>query len=193
MAGATCRASSRAQGDLNARECLAFIQIGTYTPDMDVAIQTDLPAFTGDPAERRRLGGPAIRTFARLADAWGLSERERLRVLGQPGRSTYYAWLERAVAGEAVAPPLDVLFRISAILGIHKALVILFESEAERLDWLRRPHGALAFGGLPPLAHVIDGTPDGPMRVRRFLDAARGGIFMEPNAADAEETDLVLL
>lgn len=172
---------------------LEGVRIGTHTPDMDAAALSLEASVLGDPSERRRLGGPAIRSFARLADAWGLSERERLRVLGQPGRSTYYAWLERAAAGAAVAPPLDVLFRISAVLGIHKGLVILFETVAERLDWLRRPHGAPPFGGLPPLAHVADGTPDGPMRVRRFLDAARGGTFMAPNAADAEGTDLVLL
>jgi hypothetical protein len=38
------------------------------------------------------------------------------------------------------------------------------------------------FGGQPPLALVTSGTLDGLMPVRRFLDAARGGLYMPPNA-----------
>lgn len=40
-------------------------------------------------ADRARVGGPALRVFRGIADAWDLSERERIAVLGEPGRSTY--------------------------------------------------------------------------------------------------------
>jgi hypothetical protein len=42
-------------------------------------------------ADRTRLSGPALRTFARIADEWGLTERSRLAMLGEPGRSTHHA------------------------------------------------------------------------------------------------------
>ena len=40
------------------------------------------------PANRRRLSAPALRTFVTIADLWGLTEEQRLLVLGFPARST---------------------------------------------------------------------------------------------------------
>ncbi|ODT80107.1 MAG: hypothetical protein ABS76_17905 [Pelagibacterium sp. SCN 64-44] len=145
------------------------------------------PAGTGrfDPAQRRRLSAPALRTFAAIADLWGLSEEQRRLVLGYPSRSTYHNWLRIAREGGAVTLDVDALMRLSALFGIHQALGVLFESEAEILAWLRGPHQAPVFGGQAPLALITNGSLDGLMLVRRFLDAARGGIYMPPNAIDA--------
>jgi uncharacterized protein (DUF2384 family) len=147
---------------------------------------------------RRRISGPGLRTFAAIADLWNLTEGERLLVLGLPSRSTYYGWIKAAREHRAITLPVDTLLRISAVLGILKALRILFTSDAEGKDWLRRPHGATVFGGRPPLDLVTSGTQDGLITVRRFLDAARGGIYMEPNAADldfhpATDADIVFV
>ena len=81
-----------------------------------------------------------------------------------------------------------MLLRISAVLGIHKALMILFGSESAGLDWLTGPHDGPSFGGQPPMALVTNGTMDGPMLVRRYLDAARGGVFGPPGATDEAST-----
>jgi len=67
---------------------------------------------------------------------------------------------------------------------VHQALGILFASEAEAARWLRMPHAAPVFGGKPPLALLTCGTQDGLLSVRRFLDAARGGLYMPPNSLD---------
>ena len=142
---------------------------------------------TGDrfaPANRRRLGAPGLRAFLHIAALWRLNEAERLRVLGLPPRSTYHGWVRLAEAGGALSLPVDTLTRISAVLGIHKALRILFETDAEAVAWLRGPHAALPFAGQAPMALVASGTQDGLMLVRRFLDAARGGLHMPPDAAD---------
>lgn len=137
------------------------------------------------PANRRRLSAPALRTFLAIADLWGLNETERRMILGLPSRSTYHGWVKLARGHGEVTLDVDVLTRISAVLGIHQALGILFETEREALQWLRGPHDGLVFGGQPPLALVTSGTQDGLLTVRRFLDAARGGLYMQPNAADA--------
>ena len=142
----------------------------------------DASRFTS--SNRRRLSGPAMRTFIAIADLWALSQNERLLVLGLPSASTYYGWVKAAREGDGFTLPTDTLLRISAVLGIHKALRILFASDAEGIRWLRDPHAALPFGGQPPIALVLGGTQDGLMLVRRFLDASRGGLFMAPNAAD---------
>jgi uncharacterized protein (DUF2384 family) len=150
-----------------------------------------------DAATRRRLSGPALRTFVNVAERWGLSEAERLRVLGLPGRSTYYGWLDKARHGRSPALGLDVLLRISAVLGIHKALRIVFASDRDGRAWLRAPNRGPTFGGQRPLDLVTSGTQDGLLAVRRHLDAWRGGQFAAPNSADAvaplADADIVIV
>lgn len=136
------------------------------------------------PANRRRLSAPGMRTFLAIADLWGLTEQERLRILGYPPRSTYHKWAKQAREHVEFTLDADVLTRISAVLGIYQALRILFATEKEGLSWLRGPHQATVFGGHPPIELMIDGTQDSLLTVRRFLDAARGGLYMEPNDVD---------
>ncbi|MBY5461323.1 DUF2384 domain-containing protein [Rhizobium leguminosarum] len=149
------------------------------------------------PANRRRLSAPALRTFLSIADLWGLTEEQRLLMLGYPSRSTYHNWAKQAREHGSFTLDVDTLTRISAVLGIHQALGVLFFDEREGVAWLRTPHEALVFGGHPPLDIVTNGTQDGLMTVRRFLDGARGGLYMQPNLLDEaftpyEDTDIVL-
>jgi hypothetical protein len=125
-----------------------------------------------------------MRTFLAIADLWALTEQERLRILGYPARSTYHKWAKQAREHAEFTLDADVLTRISAVLGIYQALRVLFDTEQEGLSWLRGPHQATVFGGHPPIELMTDGTQDSLLTVRRFLDAARGGLYMEPNAAD---------
>lgn len=136
------------------------------------------------PANRRRLSAPALRTFLAIADLWGLTEEQRLLVLGYPSRSTYHNWCKQAREHGAFTLDVDVLTRISAVLGLHQGLGILFPQERLGVDWLRTPHNDIIFGGHPPLDLITNGTQDGLLSVRRFLDGARGGLYMQPNAID---------
>lgn len=138
------------------------------------------------PANRRRLSAPAFRTFLSIADLWGLSEEERRLVLGFPSRSTFHGWAKRAREHEDFTLDVDTLTRLSCILGIHQALGVLYSGPKEMVTWLRGPNMALVFGGNPPLQVITSGTLDALLTVRRFLDAARGGIYMQPNEADAD-------
>jgi hypothetical protein len=133
-----------------------------------------------DAPRRRQVSGPGMRAFLNIAHQWQLSETERLRVLGLPGRSTYHGWAAKARAGEEFTLPFDTLLRISAVLGVYKALQIVFTREADGLEWLRSPNHGLVFGGQSPLELVTSGTQDGIMAVRRYLDAWRGGVFAAP-------------
>lgn len=157
--------------------------------------QIDVSRFA--PANRRSLSPPALRTFLAIADLWGLTEEQRRLVLGYPSRSTYHNWCKQAREHGAFTLDLDVLMRISAILGIHQGLRILFAEERLGVDWLRTPHSATVFGEQPPLALLTSGTQDGLLTVRRFLDGARGGLYMPPNAIDEaftpyDESEIVL-
>jgi len=169
-----------------------YIQTGGHMANgLDIAAKArggalprlDIARFA--PANRRRLSAPAFRTFLAIADLWGLNEEQRRLILGFPSRSTFHNWARQAREHGAFTLDVDVLTRISAVLGIHQALGILFDDEREGIDWLRMPHDAPVFGGHPPLDLVTSGTQDGLMTVRRFLDAARGGTYMPPGVIDA--------
>src|SRR4051812_20566687 len=170
---------SRSRRELNAAEASQRLDISRFAP-----------------ANRRRLSPPALRTFLAVADLWGLTEEQRLLVLGYPSRSTYHNWCKQAREHGAFTLDVDVLTRISALLGIHQALGILFPSERLGVEWLRTPHNATVFGGRPPLDLVASGSQDALLTVRRFLDGARGGIYMQPNSIDEaftpyDDTELV--
>lgn len=139
-----------------------------------------------EPANRRRLSAPALRTFIAIADLWGLTEEQRRLILGYPSRSTFHSWCKQAREHGSITLDVDVLTRISAVLGIHQALAVLFAEERDGTAWLRQPHDARIFGGKPPMALVTNGTQDGLMTVRRFLDAARGGLYMPPVAGESD-------
>ncbi len=125
--------------------------------------------------DRARTSAPGVRAFREIADRFDLSEADRIAILGDPGRSTYHQWMKKAREQQPLTLPLDTLLRISAVLGIYKALAILFEDEHQALVWLKGPHQGTIFAGASPMAYMLKGGHDGLMSVRRYLDAWRGG------------------
>jgi hypothetical protein len=123
-----------------------------------------------DPAVRRRLSAPALRTFFGVARAWQLSAAEERALLGWPPSSTFHKYK----SGDAGVLSFDTLTRISLVLGIYKALQILYAEPAFADRWLRMPNTNPLFGGRAPLAFLIDNGIDGLFRLRRLLDARRG-------------------
>jgi hypothetical protein len=117
---------------------------------------------------RKDLTGPALRTFFRIAKAWGLKEPEQMRLLGLDSRSTLQAWKRGAVA----AIPKDALERISYILGIYKGLHILLPNTAD--EWVRKPNKAALFGGGSALQRMTSGNVADLYVVRQYIDAQRG-------------------
>ena len=83
----------------------------------------------------------AVRAFFRLVELWGLSMEQARVLLGRPSRATLYNWK----AGRARSLPHDTLRRISYLLGIYKALQILYQDPALADAWVTRPNEA--FGG----------------------------------------------
>ena len=131
-----------------------------------------LPVKALPPAnDLESLAGPALRTFFRIAEAWGLTAEETRTLLGDPPRSTFFAW-KKAGAG-----PLgrDTLERISYVLGIYKALQILLPEPAAADAWVRKPNDAPLFAGKPALERMLSGNVSDLYVVRQYLDAWRGG------------------
>lgn len=125
-------------------------------------------ATTATQMDRKDLTGPALRTFFRIADAWGLKEQEQMQILGLDSRSTFQSWKRGGVA----AISKDALERISYVMGIYKGLQILLPKTAN--EWVRKPNNASIFGGRPAIARMTSGNVADLFVVRQYVDAQRG-------------------
>jgi len=118
------------------------------------------------------MAAAGLRAFARIAEAWGLSVDEQLALLGQPPRSTFFAWRKHP---EKASLPRDTLERLSNILGIWKSLQILLPDVAAADAWVRQPNAAAPFGSGTALQRMLAGNVSDLNLVRRYLDGVRGG------------------
>lgn len=128
--------------------------------------RADLPAAGYNPAEMAEAG---LTAFFSIAEEWGLDSEQQRTLLGSPGRSTFFEWKKR----KKVHLSRDTLDRLSYLLGIYKAVHILF-SDATAARWLRNPNADPLFGGKTPLEYLLSGRLVALADVRRYLDWARG-------------------
>ena len=123
-----------------------------------------------DAATRRRLGPPAIAAFFKIVEKWGVRNEDAMLLLGGISHGRYYA-LKKTGRGVLTQ---DELTRVSLLIGIFKALNILFQQKLAN-QWVMRANSNPLFHEAPPLrALTQDGVP-GMLEVRRLLDARRGG------------------
>ena len=122
------------------------------------------------PAER--LAAAGLRAFARIAEAWELTVDEQRMLLGQPPRSTFFAWRKHP---DKATLSRDTLERLSNLLGIYKSLQILLPDAAAADAWVRQPNRAAPFGGRSALQRMLGGNVSDLNTVRRYLDGVRGG------------------
>lgn len=134
---------------------------------MNALLDPVAPAATPD-----RMAAAGLRAFARIAEAWKLSVDEQIRLLGEPPRSTFFAWRKHP---EKANLSRDTLERLSNLLGIWKSLQILLPDAAAADAWVRQPNAAALFGGRSALQHMLGGNVSDLNLVRRYLDGVRGG------------------
>lgn len=108
-----------------------------------------------------------FRAVINLFGKWELSDDQSAILLDQPVR-TYRRWK----AGGPGRIDRDLKARLSNLLGIHKALRIIFQEPQRSYAWVKAPNQA--FGGRPALDILLGGDLTDLMRVRRYLDAERG-------------------
>lgn len=119
----------------------------------------------------RDLTGPALRAFFAIATAWGLHASQERRLLGDPPASTFFK-MKREKQGTLSR---DLLERVSYVLGIYKALQILFPDPARADAWIKAPNAAPCFGERSALDRMLSGNVADLFVVRQYLDAQRGG------------------
>ncbi|MEM7444363.1 MAG: antitoxin Xre/MbcA/ParS toxin-binding domain-containing protein [Pseudomonadota bacterium] len=108
------------------------------------------------------------RAVVNLFDRWGLTDAQARTLLGEVSAATYNRWKKGSLPRLSV----DLCTRLSILMGIHKALRILFSDNARAYRWVMAPNQA--FGGKTALDIMLGGTMTDLMRVRHYLDAQRG-------------------
>ena len=107
----------------------------------------------------------------KLLEHWSLTTAEQAELLGlsSGSRST----LGRYRSGEPLADNRDLLDRAGHLLGIHKALRILFPHDLDlAYRWVGTPNRR--FDGAAPLEVMKKHGYEGILAVRRYLDFERG-------------------
>jgi uncharacterized protein (DUF2384 family) len=121
-------------------------------------------------ATRARLSGPAVEAFFAIAEKWELRNEDAMALLGGASHGRYFE-LKKNRRGLLSQ---DELTRISLLIGIFKALNILFNRRLAN-QWTSRPNFNPMFNGAPPLHFLTRGGVPGMLGVRRLLDSRRGG------------------
>jgi len=122
-------------------------------------------------AERERLSKAALTGFFKLAAAWQLREEDARELLGGLSASSYYDWKKNPDRVLEV----DRITRVSYLLGIYKALHILYGDKLAD-EWVHLANTNPVFQGRTPLAYMLAGGLLAMQTVRRLLDARRGGL-----------------
>ena len=123
-----------------------------------------------DAATRARLSTPAIEAFFAIVEKWELRNEDAMALLGGASHGRYFE-LKKNRRGLLSQ---DELTRISLLIGIFKALNILFNRRLAN-QWTSRPNSNPMFSGAPPLNFLTRGGVPGMLGVRRLLDSRRGG------------------
>lgn len=139
---------------------------------MSAALHLSRAANAPPTPSAHQMGAAGLRAFARIAEAWGLNTEEQLRLLGEPARSTFFAWRK---SPDTARVPRDTMERLSNLLGIYKSLQILLPDPQAADAWVRQPNTAELFGGRSALDRMLAGNVSDLNLVRRYLDSVRSG------------------
>lgn len=130
-------------------------------------VDTAPPAFRPEPvtdAEAAAMFRAAVAMFAK----WDITDEQAATLLDLPVRS-YRRWK----AGDQGRIDRDGKARLSNLMGIHKALRYVFREPGRSYGWIKASNAA--FEGKSALDVMLGGELTDLMRVRRYLDAERGG------------------
>lgn len=137
---------------------------------MTINATSSVRALKSGASEFSSAGGAGLRAFGNIAEHWGLSVAEQLKLLGIASRSTFFKWRRE----HEPRLPQDTLERLSYLLGIYKSLQILLPDPHAADAWVRQPNSAPPFGGRSALERMLSGQVADLYIVRQYLDSERG-------------------
>lgn len=130
-------------------------------------VDTTPSAFRPDPVTQDEAAA-MFRAAINLFGKWELTDEQAATLLDMPVRS-YRRW--KAEGPGRISR--DGRARLSNLMGIHKALRIIFSEPQRGYAWINADN--VAFSGSSALDVMLGGELTDIMRVRHYLDAERGG------------------
>lgn len=122
-----------------------------------------------DKGERQRLSPGAVRAFFNIMARWQIRDEDARALLGGISNGPFYALKKNPHRVLEV----DRLTRISYLVGIFKALNVLYSEELADA-WMQRPNRNPLFAGQSALHYVLKGGLPALHTLRQHLDARRG-------------------
>lgn len=110
------------------------------------------------------------KSLATLVKRFDFKEKEALILMGDMPRSTYTT----GVKNKSIKLDRDKKERVSYLLGIYKALRLLFDDSSQALSWINRENELPPFNGKTPKEYMLEGSIVRLAEVRKFLDYWRG-------------------
>jgi hypothetical protein len=132
-----------------------------------VPVLTETPHFDSGPITDAE-GAASFRAALNLFGRWSLTDEQASTLLDMNLR-TFRRWKAEGAARMG----RDAKARLSNLMGIHKALRSIFGESPRVYEWVKAPNAA--FDGASALTVMLRGDLTDLMRVRRYLDAERGG------------------
>ncbi len=112
----------------------------------------------------------ALKAFNNIATEWKLSLSEAAELVDM-SESTWKRAKKPDYAGNLTK---DQILRLSALVGIYKALKLYFSAPIAA-EWIRLPNQGPLFQGKRPVDSLIENGLPQFLYVRNYLDALRGG------------------
>ena len=131
-----------------------------------VEVDTERRPFAPEPITDEEAAA-MLRAVLNLLAKWDLTDDQASTLLDMPVR-TFRRWK----AGQPGRLDRDGKARLSNLLGVHKALRIVFREPERGYRWIKAPNEA--FGGASALEVMLGDELTDLMRVRRYLDSERG-------------------
>lgn len=123
-----------------------------------------------DRAERERLSNGAVWAFFNIMEKWRIPDARARALLGGISNGAFYTLKK----GKGAVLDEDRIRRISYLVGIFKALNILYSEELAD-KWVILANKNRIFAGETALDYMLRGGLPALQTVRRLLDARRGG------------------
>jgi hypothetical protein len=149
---------------------MAIVSTKATMQEQLAGFSTDRAVDLSNREVQDRLSRAAIPAFFKVADTWSLRDESARQLLGGVSNGVFY----QLKGGRKKTLDQDKLTRISLLLGIFRALNILYDRKLADA-WVTLPNTNPMFGGDPPVLYMIRGGVPALTRVRQLLDARRGG------------------
>ncbi|GAB5509224.1 MAG: MbcA/ParS/Xre antitoxin family protein [Hyphomicrobiales bacterium] len=112
-----------------------------------------------------------LKAFASIAALWKLTSREAAALMDMSDST----WKRAQKPGFAGQLSKDQTLRLSALVGVYKALELYFDPPLSQ-NWVKLANTGPEFDGARPLDAMIEGGLPKILRIRGYLDALRGGL-----------------